>query len=155
LDKDGNPIWISNGSQSIITDNKRIFQGVGKATLSGDLSKQTNLSDRRAKAEINKLLSSFIKVVSRNYIASGRAQESGFDHFQASQHIATITQYNTPSVKVIAHWQDNKNNTVYSIAELDLGAVKSTLKPESINNGFISYFNVEGNNIFDRFASTQ
>ena len=65
---------------------------MGKATLRGDLSKQIKLSDRRAKAEINKLLSSYIKVVSRNYIASGHAQKSGFDHFQASQYIASITQ---------------------------------------------------------------
>ena len=94
-------------------------------------------------------------MVSRNYIASGRAQESGFDHFQTSQYISAITEYNMQSIKVISHWQDDKNNTVYSIAELDLSTVKTTLKPGPINNGFISYFDIEGNNIFDRFASNQ
>ena len=153
LDKDGNPIWVSNGSQSVSNDNQRIFQGVGKATLKGDLAKQITIADMRAKAQINKLLSSYIKIVSRNYIASGRAQESGFDHFQASKHITVITDYNIPSARVIGHWKDNKNNMVYSIAELDLSTVKTTLKPGLINSGFISYFNIEGNNIFDGFAS--
>jgi len=155
LDKDGNPLWVSTGSQSVINNNRRSFQGVGKATLSSDLSKQISLSDRRAKAEINKLLASYIKMVSRSYIASGRAQKSGFDHFQASQQISVITEYNIHSIKVIAHWQDNKNKAVYSIAELDLSTVKTTLKPGLINNGFISYFDIEGNKLFDRFASIQ
>ncbi len=152
-DKDGNPLWVSSGSQSISSGDKRIFHGVGKATLEGDITKQTSVADRRAIYQINQLLSAYIKVVSRNYIASGRAHESGFGHFQASKHIAIIADYNKPSAKVIGHWRDKKNNTVYAIAELDLTAVKTTLNPGVINSGFISYINIEGDHIFDGFAS--
>jgi len=153
LDKDGNPIWVSSGSQSITDNNKRFFQGVGKATFKGDVSKQTTIADMRAKTQIYELLSAYIKTVSRNYIASGRAQKNGFDHFQASKHITTIAEYNMPSAKVIGHWRDKKNNIVYSIAELDLSTVKTTIKPGLINSGFISYFNIEADTIFDGFSN--
>jgi len=149
LGQDGNPVWVSSGSQSITNNNKRFFQGVGKATFAGDLSKQTSMADMRAKAQINELLSAYIKTVSRNYIASGRAQESGFDHYQASKQITTISNNNMPSAKVIGHWRDKKNNIIYSIAELDLSTVKTTIKPGLINSGFISYFNNEADSIFD------
>ena len=152
IDDNGSPKWVAQGSRPLKSSNTRVFHGVGHAEPGGDLSKQITIADRRAKAEMGKILSSYMKIVSRNYIASGEGKNTGFDHYQAAQHINAITRNNLQIARIVGHWRDSKDNTIYSVAELNLGQVTNTLKPQVMDNGFISYFRLKSNTIFDNIA---
>ena len=155
IDDNGSPKWVSQGSRSLKSSNNRVFHGVGRAELGGDLSKQITIADKRAKAEMGRILASYMKIVSRNYIASGEGKKSGFDHDQAAQHINAITRNNLPIARIVGHWRDSKDNYIYSVAELNLGQVTNTLKPQLMDHGFITYFQLESNAIFDNIATVK
>ena len=66
----GAPDWVNKGT-NIINDKKgRLFHGVGSAPPLGDDSLQVSTADDRARAEVARVLSSYMDVVSNDYLAS-------------------------------------------------------------------------------------
>ena len=150
----GAPDWVNEGTNILKTKDGRLFHGVGSAPPLGDFSLQTSTADNRARAEIARILSSYMEIVSRDYIASGKADKAGFTEQNITRQIDNITKINLTGARVIGHWRDEKTNTVYSIAELDMEQVKKTLeKVEAMNQGLKYYLGDQGNKIFDRIAT--
>jgi hypothetical protein len=152
----GAPDWVNVGTQTLKTKDGRLFHGVGSATLMGDLSFQTSVADNRARAEIARILSSYMQVVSRDYIASGKADEQGYTQQNASREINNVTKVNLTGARIIGHWRNQKDGIIYSIAELDMKHVKDTLQNvETMNAGLKNYIAEHGDNVFDRIANKE
>lgn len=149
----GVPDWVNEGTATLKTKDGRLFHGVGSAEVIGDLSFQTSVADDRARAEIARILTSYMEVVSRDYVASQQAQEEGYTQATASREISNVTKVNLSGARIIGHWRDMKSGIVYSIAELDMEQVKSTLEQVSaMNEGLKSHIQAQGDNIFDRIV---
>ena len=147
----GAPDWVNEGTTQLKKKDNRLFHGVGSAPMMSDLSFQTSVADNRARAEIARILSSYMDVVSKDFISTNKDDGSGYVHEEASREIKNISKLNLTGARIIGHWRDTKNNVIYSIAELDMKHVKETVKNvENMNSGFKQYFQTEGNNIFDR-----
>ncbi|MCF6179464.1 MAG: hypothetical protein L3J63_08780, partial [Geopsychrobacter sp.] len=105
----------------------------------------------RARAEVARILSSFIDVVNTDY---GRASGSGAEmrsQQAVSRKIDSLTKMNLSGTKMIGHWRHKKSHTVYAIAELDLDQVKRIVAAsEEMNRGFGKFLSTEADNIFDR-----
>lgn len=152
----GAPDWVNEGTSTLKTKDGRLFHGVGSAPLMGDMSFQTSVADNRARAEIARILTSYMDVVSNDYITSGKANEDGYTKQSASREINNITKVNLTGARIIGHWRDIDNNVIYSIAELDMDQVKNTLKNvEDMNKGFQGFITTEGDNIFDRITERE
>jgi len=150
----GAPDWVNEGTNILKTKNGRLFHGVGSAPPLGDFSLQTSTADNRARAEVARILSSYMEIVSRDYIASGKADEAGFTEQSVSRQIDNITKINLTGVRIIGHWRDKKTDRVYAIAELDMNQVKKTLEGvEAMNSGLKDYLDTSGGKIFDRIAT--
>ena len=55
--------------------------------------------------------------------------------------------------RIIGRWRDTKSNAIYSLAELDLKQVKSTVHgAEEMISGFDYYVDKHGETIFDGMA---
>lgn len=154
---EGAPDWVNEGTNILKTKDGRLFHGVGSAPPLGDFSLQTSTADNRARAEVARILSSYMEIVSRDYIASGKAGEAGFTEQSVSRQIDNITRINLTGVRIIAHWRDDKKNSViYSLAELDMDQVKSILgRVGDMNAGLKQYLDKQGGKIFDRIAITK
>ena len=149
----GAPDWVNEGTSTLKTKDGRLFHGVGSAPLTDDLSFQTSMADNRARAEIARILTSYMEVVSRDYVASQSAQEQGYTQANASREISNISKINLSGARIIGHWRDKKSGVIYSIAELDMKDVKETLDQVSaMNEGLKGYLHAEGDNIFDRIV---
>jgi hypothetical protein len=149
----GVPDWVNEGTATLKTKDGRLFHGVGSAKPMSDLSFQTSVADNRARAEIARILTSYMEVVSRDYVASQSAREQGYTQANASREINNVTKVNLSGARIIGHWRDKKSGIVYSIAELDMDQVKQTLDQVSaMNEGLKGYFQTEGDNIFDRIV---
>jgi len=147
----GAPDWVNEGTTQLKKKDNRLFHGVGSAPMMSDLSFQTSVADNRARAEIARILTSYMDVVSNDYISNTKDDGTGYVQEKASREINNISQLNLTGARIIGHWRDSKNNVIYSIAELDMKHVKETVKNiEKMNSGFKQYFQTEGNNIFDR-----
>lgn len=147
------PDWVNEGSQALDDQDGRYFHGIGSAPKMGDQSLQIGTADDRARAEVARVLSSYMNVVSQNYSAASGGEGDTYNENSASRQIENITRLNMSGVRIIAHWKNPKNGAIYSLAELDMKRVKDVVaKVGDMNAGFQDYMLKHGDRIFDEFS---
>jgi hypothetical protein len=151
----GAPDWVNEGTNILNTKDGRLFHGVGSASPMGDMALQKSAADDRARAEVAKVLSSYLDVVSNDYLAAARSGGNGnaVNEESVSREIKNISKVNLSGARIIGSWRDPKTNIIYSIAELDMNHVKSTLAGvKDMNADLKRYIETSADNIFDRVA---
>lgn len=150
----GAPDWVNEGTNILSEKDGRLFHGVGSASVMGDMSLQKSVADDRARAEVARVLSSYMDVVSSDYMSSAKAGGANTSEEAVSRQIKALTKVNLTGAKVIGSWRDPKSNTIYSIVELDMKQVKSTLAgTQDMNDDLKRYIESRADNIFDRMAN--
>jgi hypothetical protein len=149
----GAPDWVNEGT-NILNDKKgRLFHGVGSAPPMGDESLQISAADNRARAEVARILSSYMSVLSQDYISSTQTQDGPEVEQTISRNIENATKINLTGARIIGHWKQKKTNVIYAIAELDMKRVKKTMgNIENMHPGFKSHFDDSADATFDRLA---
>lgn len=151
----GAPDWVNQGTNILKTNDGRIFHGVGSAESMDPRYQflQTSTADDRARAELARVLSSYIEVVSKDYAATAGTGKDTAYQSSISQQIDNITRVNLTGSRIIGRWRDKKTNVIYALAELDMTKVQDTIRGvKDMNEGLREYIQREGNNIFDRMA---
>jgi len=147
----GAPDWVNEGTNILKHDNDRLFHGVGMAPDMGDMSLQASTADDRARAEVAKILTSFMQVVSRDYTAAAKGGNDSMLEQSISRQIDNVSRINLTGSRIIGHWRDEKTNVIYSLAEIDMQQLKSTLQGvQDMDAGFKDRIARQGDNIFDR-----
>ena len=67
------PDWVNSGSQIIVINGARLFRGVALATPQGDLALQKSIADDKSIVEVEKVLTSYLDVVSNSYQEASRS----------------------------------------------------------------------------------
>lgn len=149
----GAPDWVNKGTNILNSKDGRLFHGVGSASPMGDMALQKSIADDRARAEVARVLSSYLDVVSNDYMSSAKSGDTGVSEEAVSRQIKNISKVNLTGAKIIGSWRDTKTNVIYSIAELDMNHVKSTLAGvQDMNADLKRYIETSADNIFDRVA---
>ena len=149
----GAPDWVNQGTSVLNDKDGRLFHGVGSATPVGDMSLQKSVADDRARAEVARVLSSYMDVVSSDYMAAAKSSGTGVSEESVSRQIKNLSKVNLTGAKIIGSWRDPKTNIIYSIAELDMKHVKETLSGvQDMNTDLKRYIETQADNIFDRVA---
>lgn len=149
----GAPDWVNEGTNILNDKDGRLFHGVGSASPMGDMALQKSTADDRARAEVARILSSYMDVVSNDYISSAKAGGASVAEEAVSRQIKSLTRVNLAGARIIGSWRDKKANIIYSIAELDMKHVKSTLAgTQNMNDDLKRYIETSADNIFDRVA---
>lgn len=147
----GAPDWVNEGTQILNDKGGRLFHGVGQAPVMGDESLQISTADNRARAEVARVLSSYIDVANKDYGSASGANGEMVSQQSISRQIESLTKTNLSGAEVIGHWRDKRNGNIYSIAELDLEQVKKIVAAnQEMNQGFGTYLDEHGDNLFDR-----
>ncbi len=155
----GAPDWVNKGTNILNDKDGRLFHGVGSASPMGDMALQKSVADDRARAEVARILSSYMDVVSSDYLSSAKSGSSAkpgdvsVTEESVSRQIKSLTKVNLAGARIIGNWRDPKSNIIYSIAELDMKQVKSTLAgTRDMNDDLRRYIETSADNIFDRVA---
>jgi hypothetical protein len=149
----GAPDWVNKGTQAVNDKDGRLFHGVGAAPALGDDALQRSTADDRARAEVARMLSTYIDAVSNDYSAAAGTGANANADQSVSRQIKAVTKQNLAGSKIIGRWKDSRTNMVYSIAELDLKQVKSTLdQANSMNEDLRRYIGQNADNIFDKVS---
>lgn len=147
------PDWVNEGTQYLNNNDGRLFHGVGQAPAIGDNSLQKSTADNRARAEVARILSSFMDVLSNDYSDASGSGKNVLNQQSVSRQIKNLTKVNLTGVKIIGRWKNNKDGSVYSIAELNMEHMKKTLASvKEMNQDLSRYINNHVNNIFDKVA---
>jgi len=149
----GAPDWVNEGTQVMNDKDGRLFHGVGSASPTGDMSLQKSVADDRARAELARVLSSYMDVVSSDYMAAAKAGGTSVAEESVSRQIRNLSKVNLTGAKIIGSWRDPKTGIIFSMAELDMKHVKSTLNGvQDMNSDLKHYIETQADNIFDRVA---
>jgi hypothetical protein len=152
----GAPDWVNKGSNILSTKDGRLFHGVGSASQMGDMALQKATADDRARAEVARVLSSYMDVLSNDYMASAKSGDTGANEESVSRQIKNTTRVNMAGARVIGSWRDPKTNTIWSIAELDMSHVKSTMAGVTDMNADLKrYIATSADNVFDRVVAKE
>lgn len=153
LDIEDAPNWVNEGTQILKDQGGRLFHGVGSAQSMGDESLQISTADNRARAEIARVLSSYMDVALRDYTASAAASGERINQDDIERQIQHVSRVNLTGARIIAHWKQPKTGAIYALAELDMKQLKSTLdQVGAMNAGLRDYLGREGSNVFDKLA---
>ncbi len=149
----GAPDWVNKGSNILNKEDARLFYGVGSAAPMGDMALQKAVADDRARAEVARVLTSYLEVVSNDYLSAARSGDTAVNEESVSQQITSTTKINMTGARIIGSWRDLESNTIWSIAELDMKYVKSTMAGiNEMNPGLKLYFETSADTIFDHVA---
>lgn len=149
----GAPDWVNQGTQYLNDNSGRLFHGVGQAPAMGDASLQLSTAENRARAEVARILTSYLDVASNDYTAASGSGEHTINQQAVSRQIRNLSKVNLSGVKIIGHWKHDGSNTIYAIAELDLEKVKTTTAVvDKMNADLHRYISVHSNNIFDSIS---
>ena len=147
----GAPDWVNKGTSYVNDKDGRLFHGVGSASPMGDVTLQRSTADDRARAELARILSSYLDVASNDYQSAARSGDSKVSEEAVSRQIKNLSKVNLAGAKIIARWQDKKTSIVYSIAELDMKHVKDTVSAaQDMSVDMRRYLENNADNIFDR-----
>lgn len=148
----GAPDWVNEGTAILKNRDGRYFHGIGSAPLMTDQSLQIATADNRARAEIARILSSYMEVAYKDYTAASTTQAGEpMNETDISRQIQNITKVNLSGAHIIGHWRDKRSHMIYALAELDMKQVKKTLANVTDMNAQARQFIIDnGDNIFDR-----
>ncbi|MFA5515581.1 MAG: LPP20 family lipoprotein [Desulfuromonadales bacterium] len=126
----GAPDWVNSGSGAFDADDARVFYGVGAVTGITSPSLAVQAADQRARADIAGQLETYVANLFRDYQASTTATTG--NQTVEEQHIEgnlkSLTQVSVRGARVIEHWRNPENNTIYALARLDLEGFAATLE---------------------------
>jgi hypothetical protein len=149
----GAPDWVNKGTAVLNDKDGRLFHGVGSSPTLGDEALQRSTADDRARAEVGRMLSTYLDVVGNDYVAATGTGANASADQAVSRQIKAVTRVNLAGSKIIGRWKDPKTSMIYSIAELDLKQVKSTLEnANSMNEDLRRYVGRNAENIFDKVS---
>lgn len=149
----GAPEWVNKGTAYVNSKDGRLFHGVGSAGPMGDDSLQRATADDRARAEVARIFSSYLDVVSNDYQAAAKSGGNSVTEEAVSRQIKNLTKIDLAGAKIIAHWKDTRSNTLWAICELDVKTVKDTVAARNdMNEDVQRYIQNNADNIFDRVS---
>ena len=147
------PDWVNEGSQALNNKDGRLIHGMGSAPKMRDAQLQRATADDRARAEVARVLSSFMNVVSQDFVATAGVGDAAVDEQAISRSIENVTRLNMSGTEIIGRWRDENTGTIYSQAELDLERVKGIVgSANQMHDGLRNHFAQHGETLFDRFT---
>jgi hypothetical protein len=152
----GAPDWVNEGTQAVSDKNGRLIQGVGSAPNLGDPALQKATADNRARAEIARVLSSYLDVAMNDFLTSSSGQDTGEAVAESSiqQQINSISQVVLNGSKILGNWKDKRTDIIYSFAELDLKQVQDVVAANrNMSEDLKRYLAVQGSAVFDHFVT--
>lgn len=153
----GAPDWVNEGSHAVSDKDGRLIQGVGSAPDLGDAALQKATADNRARAEIARVLSSYMDVALNDFLGSSNAGPAGEGEKVADssvqQQINSLSQVVLNGAKIIGNWKDKHTGIIYSFAELDTKRIKDIVSANRVmSENLKNYLLTQGDAIFDDFV---
>ena len=144
----GAPDWVNEGTQAINNEDGRLIHGVGMAPTMGDDSLQKATAENRARAEIARVLSTYVNATLNDYTTTlGYEADASIE-----RNIESQTQLALSGARIIGNWRDKRTGNIYAAAELDLKTLKQSLATaNNLNASFKAYFERSADANFDRF----
>ena len=88
----GAPEWVNKGSAMVVVKDGHIFRGVSSVGPQGDMALQKSIVDDKSIEEVARVLSSFLEIVSNEYMETGRSRDRSVNEDAVSRQIEDVSQ---------------------------------------------------------------
>lgn len=125
----GRPAWVDQGSGAFDVDKGKIFYGVGIASGIKNKALLVSTADSRARAEVAKILETYVAFLAKDYMASTTAGDmsASAEEQHVEQALKNFTKTTLHGARIINHWRDPEDESLFSLCEMDLFAFKEAL----------------------------
>lgn len=145
------PDWVNEGTQAVNDDDGRLIHGVGSAPALNDAALQVAAADNRARAEVARIVTTFIDSTVSDYSASAGAGSRAA--LSIEQDITATTQTALNGARIKGRWRDPETGIVYSMAEMDMQALNDAIAAAGkLSASFKDFYARQANAGFDRFV---
>ena len=123
------PAWVNKGSGAFDVDKAKVFYGVGIASGIKNRALLISTADNRSRAEVAKILETYVAVLAKDYMASTTAGDmsASSEEQHVEQALKTFTKATLHGARIIDHWTDPADGSLFALCELDLFAFKGAL----------------------------
>lgn len=152
------PDWVNKGNGAFKDGGQAAFYGVGIAQGIRNRALSVTSSDDRARAEIAKIMDSYIAVLTKDYMASTTAgnMDKSSEEQHVSQTLKNFSKFTLHGAVIIDHWKDPSDGTMFALCKLDMGAVKKTLEESKELDGKMrDYVRANAEKAFDELAAEE
>ncbi len=119
-DGDGLPKWVNRGSGAFTEGGKKIFYGVGMVSNVRNRALARSISESRARADIQKIFSTYSATMVRDYMAStSAATDASSEEQHVEQALKSYSAGTLSGAMIVDHFWD-EDGTCYALAKLDL-----------------------------------
>lgn len=124
------PEWVNKGSGAFKdAAGKQVFYGVGSVQGVRNIPLARMSADDRGRADIAKIMNSYVTTLSKDYMASTTAgdMKASSEEQMVSQTLKNFAKFTLHGSIPVDHWVDKENNIVYSLVKLDMAAIQQSL----------------------------
>lgn len=147
------PVWVNRGSGAF-NDSGRVFYGVGLVGGIRNPALARSSADGRARVEIATQFRTWVRSMLRDYQSSITNLQPG----QRSEESQLVEQANVQvvnveltGVRIVDHWVNPADGTVFALAKLDMGQAMQTLNGmQQLSQRARDYIRQSAEQAFDR-----
>lgn len=148
----GAPDWVNKGTQMVDNKDGQLIYGVGMAPNMNDQSLQKSTAENRARAEIARMLQTYVDSTLKDYTASSNDGESSANSMSIEREIRSTSQLALSGARVLGHWKDPKTGDIYAFSALDMDKLDDIVaKAGNLSEGFKNFFEQNSEQSFQRF----
>jgi hypothetical protein len=125
----GRPSWVDRGSGAFDAKEGKVFYGVGIASGINNKALLVSTADNRARAEVAKILETYVALLAKDYMASTTAGDmsASTEEQHVEEALKTFTKTTLHGATIVDHWRDPEDGSLFSLCEWDLLAFKGAL----------------------------
>jgi len=150
------PDWVLKGSSAYAKDKGRSFYGVASATNIGNSSLLRTAADNRARNDLAKSIQFYSASLMKDYMASTGGGQETAEEQHLEQAVKTVTIQTLSGVEIIDHWQNPETGELFSLAKLDLSAIKEAAeKSKELNSQVKEYVRKNADALHDQLEKEE
>lgn len=153
------PEWVNKGSGAMKDkDGKSVFYGVGIAQGIRNRALAVTAADDRGRAEIAKIMNSYVTTLTKDYMASVTAGDmtKSSEEQMVSQTMKNFAKFTLHGSIPVDHWKDPADGTLFALVKLDMASVVASLgESKELDAKVRDYVKANAEKAFDELAAEE
>ncbi|MBI4061811.1 MAG: hypothetical protein HY403_10300 [Elusimicrobia bacterium] len=153
------PEWVNRGSAAMKDkDGKQVFYGVGITQGVRNRALSVASADDRGRAELAKIMNSFVTTLTKDYMASVTAGDmsKSSEEQMISSTMKNFAKFTLHGAVPVDHWKDPADGTLFSLVKLDMAAVQASLnESKELDPKVRDYVKANAEKAFDELAAEE
>jgi hypothetical protein len=153
------PEWVNKGSGAFKDEaGKPVFYGVGIMQGVRNRALAVTGADDRGRAEIAKIMNSYVTVLTKDYMASVTAGDmsKSSEEQMVSQTMKNFAKFTLHGAMPVDHWKDPSDGTMFSLVKLDMGAIQDSLnQSKDLDSKVRDYVKANAEKAFDELNAEE